>query len=197
MLIFTIAYLYSNGILSDLHHPLRWHTPYCSYSFHTHSDSRQVFLTICSSYLMLTIGWLDTSIIPMHSDWMILYLVITWTLTYLVSWLTTYCVYKSLSYTIEHQSWAGLSSQQLTARQSDNLKISALKTLIPFLVIIRDLGPLSTAQLVADKAQPKPNSSPQVGWAQAQTGRARVGFGPRTSLPQWWCWRTCQVESRG
>ena len=45
MLIATISYLYSNGILSDLHHPLRQHTPYCSYSFHDHSDLTQVFLS--------------------------------------------------------------------------------------------------------------------------------------------------------
>ena len=96
MLISTITYLHSNGILSDLHHPLRWHLLYCSYSFHTHSNLTQVFFTICSSYLMLTIGWLDTSLIPMYSDWMIVYLVITWTLTYLVLWLATYCVYKPL-----------------------------------------------------------------------------------------------------
>src|ERR1700676_4123247 len=56
MLIFIITYLYSDGILSDLHHPLRRHTPYCSYSFHTHSDLCQVFRTICSLYHTITIG---------------------------------------------------------------------------------------------------------------------------------------------
>ena len=80
------------------------------YSFYLHSDSCQVFSTICSSYLALTIGWLDTSLIPTYSNWMIVYLLILWTLTYLVSWLITYCVHKTLSYAIEHQSWAGLSS---------------------------------------------------------------------------------------
>ena len=33
-----------------------------------------------------------------------------WTLTYLVPWLAIYCVYKTCIFTIEHQSWAGLSS---------------------------------------------------------------------------------------
>src|ERR1700692_2921684 len=61
MLIITIFYLYSDGILSDLHHPLRRHTPYCSYLFHTHSDLCQTFLTTCSLYLTITIGRLDTS----------------------------------------------------------------------------------------------------------------------------------------
>src|SRR5882762_180716 len=32
MLIATITYLYSDGILLDLHYPLQRHTPYCSYS---------------------------------------------------------------------------------------------------------------------------------------------------------------------
>ena len=80
--IIAISYLYSDGILSDLHHPLRRHIPYCSYLFHIHSDLCQVFLTICSLYPTITIGQLDTSLIPTYSDWMIVYLVTTWTLTY-------------------------------------------------------------------------------------------------------------------
>src|SRR5882762_2704682 len=52
MLIITISYLYSDGILSDLHHSLRRHTPYCSYLFHTHSDLCQSLLnhTLTPSY---------------------------------------------------------------------------------------------------------------------------------------------------
>ena len=35
----------------------------------------KVFLTIRSLHHTITIGWLDTSLIPTHSDWMIVYLV--------------------------------------------------------------------------------------------------------------------------
>jgi hypothetical protein len=36
-------------------------------------------------HVLLLIGLLDTSLIPLHSDWVIGYLLISWTLTYPVS----------------------------------------------------------------------------------------------------------------
>jgi len=76
----------------------------------SHSTFILTYAKSSLAYALLTIGWLDTFLIPSRSDWMIAYLPISWMLTYTVLWLATYCVYKTLIFAIESQSWAGLSS---------------------------------------------------------------------------------------
>ena len=80
MLIVDISYLYSHGILLDLHHPLQHHLIVVSHSTFILTYAKSLLI-----YVLLPIGRLDTSLIPLHSDWMIHYLLTSWTLTYLVS----------------------------------------------------------------------------------------------------------------